>query len=191
MQHSYFWRGFRGQATGSIQGSSVELYRFFNDFSNAKEIHTMMKQTRKITITLILLSAVVLLAGCATSQGLNQQGEVKLENVDSKMAHITNTYLRSTKDGIVLHGELTRRIPARGHIPGHLHVELIGPDGKVIKEVDIGYTRRSTNARYARFSVPVPGPLIPGSIIRVTHHKTHLPDSSGPTWRDVNAVELN
>ncbi len=151
----------------------------------------MMKQTRKITITMILLSAVVLLAGCATTQGLAQQKEVKLENIDSKMANITSTYLRSTEKGIILQGELTRRIPARGHIPGHLHVELIGPDGKVIKEATIGYTRRTVKSRYTKFSVPVPGPLVAGSVIRVTHHETHLPDSSGPSWRDVNAVEMN
>lgn len=154
----------------------------------------MMKQTRKITITLILLSAVVLLAGCATSEGLVQQKEVKLKKIDSRSVHIRNTYLRSTKDGIVLHGELTRRLQGRGHIPGHVYVALIGPDGKMIKEADnVDYMRKSVNSRYAKFNLPIPEPLVEGSTIQVTHHDlgSHMSDSAKSSWRDVNAAELN
>lgn len=153
----------------------------------------MMKQARKTSMAAVLLAALVLSAGCATVQGLAQQQGVKLESVDSSSVRITRTYLQSGKEGTVLRGELERRIPMRGFIPGHLHVELIGPDGKVMKEADIGYTHQGGKSRLEKFSLPIPEPLVTGSTIRVTHHdaKSHMPDSSASPWRDVNAVERN
>lgn len=131
---------------------------------------------------------VAMVAGCATAQGLAQQRGVKLESVDSSSVHITRIYLDTTKEATILRGELKRHIPARGYITGHLHVELIAPDGKVMKEADIGYVHEGGKSRQAKFSLPIPEPLVTGSTIRVTHHdaKSHLSDSSESTWRDVS-----
>lgn len=132
-----------------------------------------------------------MLVGCATAQGLAQQQGVKLESVDSSSVRITRIYLQIGEEGTVLHGELERRIPRRGFIPGHLRVELIDTDGKVTKEADIGYTHQGVKSRLAKFSLSIPEPLVAGSTLRVTHHdsESHMPDSSASPWRDVDAVE--
>lgn len=151
----------------------------------------MCKGKSKIIFIIVGAALVAMLAGCATAQGLAQQQGVKLESVDSGSVRITRTYLDATEEETILRGELERRIPARGSIPGHLHVELIAPDGKVMKEADIGYVRKSFKSRLAKFSLPIPEPLVTGSTIRVTHHdaRSHMPDSSALPWRDVDAVE--
>jgi len=95
-------------------------------------------------------------------------GDVTLEKVNFSSVHITRTYLHSTEEKTSLRGELTRRIPARGSILGHWHVELIGFDGKVMKEAEIRYKRKNVKSRYAYFSLPEA--LASGSTIRVTHH---------------------
>lgn len=148
----------------------------------------MMKQICKATSAAALLAALVLSAGCATTQGLAQQYGVRLENIDSSSVRIIRTYLDATEQATILRGELELRIPAYGPLPGHLHVELIGPDGKVMKEADIGHLHKSIKSRSAEFSLPLPEPLVPGSTIRVTHHdaKSHAPEVPSSPWRDAN-----
>ena len=153
----------------------------------------MFKGKSIIIFIAVGAALIAMLAGCATAQGLAQQQGVKLESVDSSSVRITRTYLQIGKEGTVLRGELERRIPMRGFIPGHLHVELIGTDGKMTKEADIGYTHQGSKSRLAKFSLPIPEPLVTGNIIRVTHHdaKSHMSDSSASPWRDVDTVEPN
>jgi len=152
----------------------------------------MFKGKSKTIFITVSVALVAMLAGCATAQGLAQQQGVKLESVDSGSVRITRTYLDATEEAtIILRGELEWRIPSRSSIPGHLHVELIAPDGKVMKEANIDYVRKSFKSRLAKFSLPIPEPLVTGSTIRVTHHdaRSHMPDSSASPWRDVDAVE--
>lgn len=145
----------------------------------------MMKQTHKVAALLLTL---VLSAGCAANQGLMQENVLKVETIDSSSVHIIRSYLDTTEGATILRGELERRIPSTGPIPGHLHVELIAHDGKVIKEADIGYVRKSFKSRQAKFSLPIPEPLVTGGTIRVTHHdaKSHTPNFSASPWRDIN-----
>jgi len=133
-------------------------------------------------------TAITILTGCASNQGLIRTGDVTLEKVNSSSVKITRTYLHTTENAITLRGELTRRTPARGSIPGHLHVELIGLDGKVMKKAEISYKRKNVKSRYAHFSLSVPDILAPGSTIRVTHHdmRSHFSESSDSPWRDVD-----
>ena len=92
---------------------------------------------------------------------------------------------------MVLRGELQRRFPSRGSIPGHLHVELIAPDGTVFKEAAIGYKRMSVKSRIAKFHLEIPG--MPSDIksVRVIHHdlRSHMSDSQKSPWRDVNQTQ--
>ena len=151
----------------------------------------MCKGKSKTIFIIVGAALVAILAGCATTQGLAQQQGVKLESVDSSSSvRITRTYLDATEEAtIILRRELERRIPSRSSIPGHLHVELIAPDGKVMKEANIDYVRNSFKSRLANFSLPIPEPLVTGSTIRVTHHdaRSHMSDSSASPWQDVNS----
>ncbi len=153
----------------------------------------MMKQVHKITSAATLLTVAILATGCATTPAWVQQDVMKLENIDSSSVHIIRTYLQTGEEGVVLRGELARRIPARGPIPGHLHVELLGPDGKVMKEAEIDHLQKSVKSLHAEFSLLIPPPLIPGGTVRVKHHdaKSHMPHPSASPWQDANTFEIN
>jgi len=153
----------------------------------------MFKGKSKTIFITVGVALFTILAGCATAQGLAQQQGVKLESVDSSTVRITRTYLQIEEKGTVLRGELERRIPRPGFIPGHLHVELIGTDGKVAKEADIDYASQGGKSHLAKFNLPIPEPLATGTTIRVTHHdsKSHPLDSSASPWRDVSPVDQN
>lgn len=152
-----------------------------------------MNQTRKIIGLMALLLVLLSTTGCAMDQMAFQPLDVKLERVNSDTAVITSIYLQKRKEGMVLNGELDRRSPTLGFIPGDLYVELISPDGKVVKEAEIDYQHKGGKSRGARFSLVIPEPLDKGSTIRVTHHdkKFHTPDSSASPWRDVSPVDQN
>ena len=147
----------------------------------------MLKSNSKTVVIAACASLITLLTGCASNQELVRIDNVTLENVDSSSVRITRTYLHSMEDAVTLRGELTRRISARGPIPGHVHVELIDFDGKVIKEAEVGYKRKNVKSRYAYFSLPIPDLVASGNTIRVTHHdmRSHFSESSDSPWRDV------
>jgi len=126
------------------------------------------------TVKLIVLSICVVLfinlAGCVSTQKVIEMENFKIENIDSNSVNVIRSYLIRTEEGTLLRGKLAQRFPVRGPIPGHLHVELIAQDGKVIKKVKVGYKRRRIKSRDAHFSFLIPDSLPRGSTIRVIHH---------------------
>lgn len=144
-----------------------------------------------MTKTIFVISSIVGMAsitGCSTYASLAKEEDVKVERVNSGSANITRAHLQATETTLVLRGELKRRIPSRGPIPGHLHIELIGPDGEVFKEANIGYKRKNTKSRFAKFYLPIPSDLTKISALRVIHHdaRSHIADSEKSPWRDVS-----
>ena len=152
----------------------------------------MKTRASNLIKAIILVMPLVSFSGCASTHFSSQLNGVTLESVDSDSAKITRLYLQNLEGVIMLQGELRRRSPARGPIPGHLHVELIDHAGQLVKEADIGHIHKSVKSRRARFNLSVPEPLIAGSTLRVTHHDviSHLPDSTETYWRDVNDAEI-
>lgn len=138
------------------------------------------------TKALFALTLIMLLASCTTSSLIKQDENITIERVDSRAAAINHAYITRTKDGLSLHGELKRDLAGRGPIPGHLHITLVNPQGKVIKETDIGYMRRNVKSAIATFHAKLPIDLLPGSTVRITHFDTEdhemLPDET--IWRD-------
>lgn len=151
----------------------------------------MVKLNVKRAATAAALLAMLFLAGCAATPSVWEDNGIKLEGVDSGSARIYRLYLQPTATATLLRGEVTRRIHAHGQIPGHLHVELISPEGKVIKEADVGYRRQSSSAHDGSFELALPGPVAAGSTIRVTHHDpvSHQPEPVENPWSDVNSGE--
>jgi len=138
----------------------------------------MFKSKLKLFFVTIEATLLILLTACATTQGLAQLQGVKLERVDSSSVHIAHIYLQRGKDGIVLRGELERRIPGFGIVPGYLSVELIGMDGKVLKRVYIDNFVQAVKSRKAKFSLLIPEQPVAGSTIRVTHYINQRNDTT-------------
>jgi len=137
------------------------------------------------------LAEVMILTGCATNTSLVKEEDVAIERVDSGSARITHAYLQTSETAMVLRGELQRRFPSRGPIPGHLHIELIAPDGAMFKEATIGYKRMSVKSRIAKFHLEIPA--IPSNVksVRVIHHdlRSHSSDSPKSPWQNINQTQ--
>jgi len=151
-------------------------------------IEHYLKARAAIVVPMLLL---LLLAGCTTTPTSINKANVKLESVDSRSARIVHTYLQVAGDTMILHGRLVRRLPARGAIPGYLHVELMGPDRKVMKEADVGYRRNNIRSRYAYFSLRLPDALALGSTVRITHNdmRSQSVEPVLSPWQDVDDAQ--
>jgi len=147
----------------------------------------IFKTMIKTSVVVSSMIGMISLTGCSMNTWLAKE-DVTVERINSSSAKITRAYLHSTETTLVLRGELTRRLPARGSIPGHLHVELIGPDGTAFKEATPGYMRKNRKSRFAKFYLPIPGDLTKISRVRITHHdpRSHTTDSGKSPWQDVN-----
>lgn len=88
--------------------------------------------------------------------------------VDSHSARISQAYLQTPDATMFLRSELERRFPSRGPIRGHLHIELIAPDGAPFKEAATDYKRMSVKSRIAMFQLEIPA--MPANVkIRACH----------------------
>ncbi len=151
----------------------------------------MVKQAGKRVVAVLLLLLVMTLTGCATTNGLIKEADLKLEVIDSSTVRITHASLQTSAGTLTLHGDLERRIAAHGPIPGHLHVDLLDPEGTVIKEIRIGYRYKGAKSHKATFNLPLPAALPVGSTLRVTHHdlRSHQSEATQPTWEEVNVID--
>lgn len=145
---------------------------------------------KAITVISIIVG-MASLTGCSTHRSLVKEESVTVERVNSGSAKITRAILQTTKTTLVLWGELRRHFPSRRSIPGHLHIELIGHDGAVFKEIEVSYNRNSIKSRFAKFHLVIPSTLAEISRIRVVHHdaKSHMADSTKPKCRDVTQTK--
>jgi len=149
----------------------------------------MLQPTTKPFALIVLGILITLMMGCVSNQKLVKNDDIIIESVNSKSTVITHTYLSVTDNVTVLHGELTRRVPMRGQIPGHLHIELINPENEVIKTADISYKRKNRQSQQSQFNLELPISIVPGSVIRITHHDllSHMSEPPSSPWQDVDA----
>jgi len=125
-----------------------------------------------------------LIVGCATN-GIAKQAQISIERVDSSTVNIGHAYLAKTVDGLVLRGEVKRKTHGHGGIPGHLHVELLNPQGQVLKMAEVNHNRKANSDHIADFSTLLPMELAAGSVVRIIHHdmKSHISEDSGSLWK--------
>lgn len=126
---------------------------------NAKRIHSLLS---------ILIIALV--SGCATvGKDLVRDNTVKIEKVSSRWAKVQFVRVVQEGDTVALRGEVRRWPTGRGPIPGHIDLEVIGPDGGVLEQATLNYQRRSVKSRYAGFHGTLDTIPPTGSTIRVIH----------------------
>jgi len=111
-----------------------------------------------------------ILVGCVTTgSNLVHNGTVKIEKVSSAWGTIGFVNVIQEGEEVRLRGQVRRRPSGRGPIPGHIDLEVIGPEGNVLEKLVIDYDRPSPKSRYANFHAVLTATPPPGSTIRVTH----------------------
>lgn len=111
-----------------------------------------------------------LIAGCATTgKDLVRDNTVQIEKVSSRWATVRFVNVVQEDGEVTLRGEVVHRPVGRGPIPGHIDLEVIGPDGEIVEEAVIEYHRRSVKSRYATFHTTLKSAPAVGSKIRMTH----------------------
>ena len=123
---------------------------------------------------LVLLTLLTIASGCAVMPpDLALEGKIRLERIRSEFAHIANVVVNPTDSGTHIWGRVHRQPPlrhSRGHIPGHVDIEAITPDGTVLFQVSIAHEPLSGKQPEARFFLDVPNMIPAGSTVRVRHH---------------------
>lgn len=131
----------------------------------------------KWVCSLLTMLAVVLAAGCASAgKDLVRDGAIEVEKVASSQATITSVRVIQEGEEMLIRGQVQRRPIGRGPIPGHIDLEVIGPDGGVLELATLDHHRRSVRSRYAEFHGTLTTTPPAGSTIRVTHDtRAHPP----------------
>jgi hypothetical protein len=146
---------------------------------------------KKMKTILVSVISMITLVGCSNTQKYTGIDNIAIEQVSSMDAKITHTGLyRTETKNVLIRGELKRQFFVRNaQIPGHLRVELLNLKGKVFKEVEFNYGRKSNNLKKLSFSIPVPVEPALISKVRVIHHQTrsHVLDANNSIWRDVDS----
>lgn len=124
---------------------------------------------KKYMIVFISIITIFGSTACSTYNQARVDDGIKIERVDSKRAKIGHVYITRIDDQLTLRGQINRRLHGREPIPGHLHATLINPQGKAIKETDIGYMRRSVKSSIASFSTIIPVSLDSGSKVKINY----------------------
>lgn len=127
----------------------------------------IIKQT-KIVSGLI---AFTLLVGCATTQkGIILDSDiVKIETNRSRIADVRQVVVHKQDEGFVTTGKVVRGSNVRGHIAGHVDVELINANGKTIFKKVSGYQHAGLRFTSEKFSVKIDKEINKGSVLRITH----------------------
>lgn len=143
-----------------------------------------------MSILIPCIVSMILLSGCTTYKELDKDKKITIKRTDSIMAYITRAKLYTTEDKkIVLRGELKRKPYLLAPIPGHLDIDLIDLNGKVIKQTQLNYRRRSTKSRISYFSIPLPVDPVTLGAIEIKHHNagSHKSGIISSPWQDVNS----
>jgi len=131
--------------------------------------------TGKTLVTIVSLATLILAGGCAsTGNDLVPENILKIEKVPSRWAALRAVSVVQDGDEITLRGKVTRRSTGRGPIPGHIDLEVIGPDERVVEKSVVDYHRRSVKSRYATFHATLNAAPPPGSTLRIIHDTRSL-----------------
>lgn len=128
---------------------------------------TGMRILSATIVSLWLLSA----TGCAMPvRDLIRDRTVTVETVASHWAIVTSVSVGQWATGVECAGILRRRSFTRGLIPGHVDVNLIAPDGVIVRTISVPLQKRRATSGMVYFRATLDIQPPPGSTVRVTHH---------------------
>jgi len=148
-------------------------------------MYSKMRKNSSLALIVAIVS-MFLISGCATNKLLEKDSAIVIEEIDSKVATISNAKLYFSKNQVLLRGEVKRRLPGRGAIPGHLHVAIISESGEIVKEADVRYIRGANKISDSKFNIVLPDDLSANAKIQITHFATkkHKVVSDETVWHD-------
>ncbi|MDZ7750951.1 MAG: hypothetical protein U5S82_04665 [Gammaproteobacteria bacterium] len=120
-----------------------------------------------------LAAALAFLAGAGCSSlpaNLAADGDVQVECVDSRDAHIGAVRVGAVPEGLRVSGELRKAFLLRGWIPGHLHLEAMAADGAVLSTALVPYHRRRAKSGQAYFARTMAVRPEAVHTVKVVHH---------------------
>lgn len=132
---------------------------------------------RGLTICIFVTAAVA----CATAgRDLVRDDAVRIERVPS--AHVIFTKVRVTQRDttVLVDGFLRSRAGTLGGAPGHVHVDLIVPDGRVVERHFVDYLGETPMSRYAEFFLRLETVPPKGSTIRLTNDDRRQSNQPNP-----------
>ena len=126
---------------------------------------------------MILVTAVVFVSGCATSNvNYTNEASVLFERMPSEDVLISDVHAYEDGDELVIYGKVKRAADnccdaARGHVD----IAIVAPDGLVIDVINVLYSPRNipkVRSRTSRFMTRLP--YTPGEDItlRITYHNS-------------------
>ncbi len=95
---------------------------------------------------------------------------INVERVNSRDAAISNINLPSTSEGLRITGYLRKSMSQKGHIPGHLHLEILDHNDQLLIETQSNYHRHNRNSKYSHFSEQLSVDPDKVGKVRVIHH---------------------
>ena len=130
---------------------------------------------RHLTIVTLLLG----LSACGAAPiNMVRDGSVNVEYSSSHELHFSRVGVYQNDAGLIIAGELHKRGHGRGPIPGHIDIEIIGPDDAILASKSIHYHRGSLKSRRSQFSVEIPIDLPVNSTVRIMHDDALLRDGT-------------
>ena len=128
-------------------------------------------KTLKYFITII---AMTLLSSCATTNlgTLLDNDAVKIEKHSSRIASIGQVNVYKQKDGTLIRGKIRRNSYSRGHISGHVDIQLIDEKGKILHSDSTGYAHSGIRFSSERFSLKLKQVMVEGNLLRITHRES-------------------
>jgi hypothetical protein len=143
------------------------------------------KSKQKVRTIIFSIITLAFLTGCSQSTSIVKEGGITIERINSAAATITRTDLQTSETALILRGELESRFLNRRAIPGYLHIELIHTDGKVFKEAQIRYKKKSAASRVSTFFVEIANTSSDIKSIRIAHYDSSSYKGNSQ-WQDVN-----
>ncbi len=128
----------------------------------------------KIRLSMVAFM-LVLFPACASISRDRVGAHIAVERMPSADARISKVYLRRDGKGLAISGELRPPGMKRSILPGHMLIEIIGPDGKMIKQAKSHYYRvGKINKKMQKYTFSVILPKVPpaGSTIRLRYEGT-------------------
>ncbi|MGB5831481.1 MAG: hypothetical protein WBG92_05755, partial [Thiohalocapsa sp.] len=105
--------------------------------------------------------------------------DVEVERMDSRKALIRTVQLRDHDGRLKVSGRLKKRHRGRSRISGHLHIEALGQDGNMLRQVTTGYRRLNSKTGTSEFSRVLDIRAEQVRTVRVIHH--HRDDDENAT----------
>jgi len=132
----------------------------------------------------IVLISSAFVTGCATSN-YAKEANITIERINSSSVKITSAYITKTSQGLKLRGEVKRKKHSHAPVPGHIHVEIVNPNGDVIKTIELDPSAKGSSDHIAWFHATLPQEAI-GNKLTITHHDmvSHKQIHDVATWKE-------